>query len=97
MKQNQKISIKFYSDEVARQSGLDKKDVDMVIDCLTEVVRREVGRGVRVNFLGLGIFRKHLRKGRRIPHPITQAPMRFDDIQVVKFRPSSKFTRAVRL
>lgn len=89
-------NIKKYSEKIAGLYGLPIVTINFVIESIVNKIVERVARGETINISGLGQFKKVIRKGRTCRHPINGKPMEWKDIAGIKFRPASRFKKAVR-
>lgn len=82
--------------EIANKTKLSKKKIELVIDTMTIVIGKEVGKGDKVLISGFGAFYSAHRKARNGINPITKEPMQIKDMLLPKFRPGEQFKRAVK-
>ncbi len=70
---------------VAKQAGLEKKQVKAAVEALTAVVEKTIRRGGEVPLKGLGKFKVQRRKARMGRNPMTGEPIKIPAKTVVKF------------
>jgi|YNPNPStandDraft_1061719.scaffolds.fasta_scaffold15403_4 DNA-binding protein HU-beta len=74
--------------DVARRTGLTKKDVDHVITTTLAVLGEAFERGERVELRGFGVFDVKKRGPRKARNPQTQESIQIPSRWVLSFRPS---------
>ena len=76
--------------EVAKRSGVSQKDVNSVIDAMSEVIVETcVKNGEEVNLPALGKFKQKVNNARKGINPLTQKPMDVKESHTLKFSPTS--------
>lgn len=81
--------------EVVARTGVEKRDVALVVDEVLEVVRASVTKGERVTLAGFGTFEKRRRGGRLGRNPHTGDPVKVPPRVVPSFRPGKAFRESV--
>jgi DNA-binding protein HU-beta len=79
----------------ANKSGLSKKDVECVLDALTESITEIVKEGDTVQLVGFGRFYPALQKGRMGTVPGTTRTYKTSDKTVPKFEAGKAFKQAL--
>ncbi|RKY99539.1 MAG: hypothetical protein DRQ10_06015 [Candidatus Hydrothermota bacterium] len=74
--------------EVARKTGLPRKDVGLVINAVLEALKEAFFRKERVELRGFGVFMTKTRKPRVGRNPRTKEEVRIPSRTVVVFKPS---------
>lgn len=82
-------------EEVARDVGLTKKDVNNVVDAMTSAVTDALTKGDKVTLVGFGTFLVQRRKARQGVNPQTGDKINIPAKDVPKFRPGSALKDAV--
>jgi DNA-binding protein HU-beta len=82
-------------EEVAREVGLTKKDVNNVIDAMTSAITDALAKGERVTLVGFGTFLVQKRKARQGVNPQTGDKINIPAKDVPKFRPGRALREAV--
>lgn len=82
-------------EEVAREIGLTKKDVNNVIDAMTSAITDTLAKGERVTLVGFGTFLVQKRKARQGVNPQTGDKINIPAKDVPKFRPGRALREAV--
>jgi len=78
-------------EEIALQSGLNKKDIHFVIDSFFEAVKNALVEDRIVELRGFGTFEIRTRKGReKARNPKTGETVRVQDHGVAVFRPGKE-------
>ncbi|MGC8612102.1 MAG: HU family DNA-binding protein [Athalassotoga sp.] len=73
-------------DEVAKYTGMTKKDVLEIIDAITRTIEKSVGKGDKVSLTGFGTFLSYERSGRIGRNPRTGKTIKIKAKKVPKFR-----------
>ncbi len=74
--------------DVARRTGLTRKEVALVINEALEVMKEALINKERIELRGFGVFEVRKRKGRLARNPRTQEPIAVPDRWVVVFKAS---------
>ena len=82
---------------VAKESGLEmtKKDSEIYLNSLIEVIKKTVKKGEDVSLVGFGSFVRQARKARMAQNPSTGEKMKIKAKKVPKFRPGLAFKELV--
>lgn len=83
-------------DAISKKNDLSKKDVEMVIDSLTEEITSSIKAGDKVTLTGFGTFRVSKRAGREGINPQTKAKIQIPAMNVPKFTAGKTLKEAVR-
>jgi DNA-binding protein HU-beta len=81
--------------KLAEESGVNRKQVGEVIDCLVETVVKTVKKGENVKVPGLGIFRLRKMKARIGRNPQTGEPIKIPARKKVGFTVAKTFKETV--
>jgi DNA-binding protein HU-beta len=81
--------------KLAEESGVARKQVGEVIDCLVETVVKTVKKGENVKVPGLGIFRLRKMKARIGRNPQTGEPIKIPARKKVGFTVAKTFKDTV--
>lgn len=82
-------------DQVAKETGVTKKDVDKVISATVEAVMAAVAEGDKVTLVGFGSFESRDRKEREGRNPKTGDPMKIPATKVPAFSAGKLFKEKV--
>lgn len=82
--------------EISNKTRLSKKKIEQVVDAMLETVETEVGKGNKVLISGFGVFYSAHRKARKGINPNTKEKMDISGMQLPRFKPGTKFKRAVQ-
>jgi DNA-binding protein HU-beta len=83
-------------DYIANKTELAKKDVETVIDLLTEKITEEIRGGSKVTLTGFGTFRISKRKAREGINPQTKERITIPEMTLPKFTAGKTLKEAVR-
>ena len=72
-----------------------KKQIDLIMTALLEVVVEEVAQGEKVTFVGFGTFEKRIRQAREGRNPKTNEKMLIPEGKVPAFSAGKSFREAV--
>lgn len=82
--------------EIAAKTELSKKDVELVIDNMVEVVTKSLQGGSKVTLTGFGTFKVSKRAAREGINPQTKAKLQIPAMTVPKFTAGKSLKEAVR-
>jgi len=77
--------------ELAKQTELTKKDCAKILNEWTEVIKKALKKGKKVQLIGFGSFEVKKRKARMGRNPVTGKPIKIKATKVPKFRPGKAF------
>ena len=83
-------------DAIASKTDLSKKDVEMVIESLTEKITEEIRTGNKVTLTGFGTFKTSARAAREGINPQTKAKIQIPAMTVPKFTAGKALKEAVK-
>ena len=81
--------------DIARRTGLPKKDVAEVLDASVEIVSETLAGGGQMSFAGFGKFHVATRSARPGVNPRTGEPIQIAAAKVPRFTPGSALKRVV--
>ncbi len=81
---------------ISTKTDLSKKDVEMVIDSMVEVVTKSLKAGDKVTLTGFGTFRVSDRAAREGINPQTKAKIQIPAMTVPKFTAGKALKEAVK-
>lgn len=81
---------------ISNKMELSKKDVETVIDTLTEKITEEIRNGNKVTFTGFGTFRVSKRAARKGINPQTKQPIEIPAMSLPKFTAGKTLKEAVK-
>lgn len=81
---------------ICDKTDLSKKDVEMVIDSMIDVVTAELQKGSKVTLTGFGTFRVSKRAAREGINPQTKAKITIPAMTVPKFTAGKTLKEAVK-
>ena len=74
--------------EVAKQSGLSKKDTEAAMDATFDAMKAAIKKNGVVRYPGFGTFTLKKRKARKGINPQTKQPIQIKASKTVGFKPS---------
>jgi len=83
-------------DAIAKKNDQSKKDVEMVIDAMTEEITKFIKDGNKVTLTGFGTFKTSRRAAREGINPQTKAKIQIPAMTVPKFTAGKALKEAVR-
>ncbi len=83
-------------DKLARQTGLTKKQSELILNTLTDTIITEVKKGQKVALTGFGTFERGLRASRTGINPQTGKKIKIGSMPLPKFRAGTRFKKALR-
>lgn len=82
--------------EIQKKTNLSKKEVEVVVNAFTDVVRNELGNSGRVRLLGFGSFDVKRREERAVRNPNTGESIKVEAHNVPVFRAGKELKAIVR-
>jgi DNA-binding protein HU-beta len=82
--------------EIATKTDLSKKDIELVIDTMIEVITKSIKGGEKVTLTGFGTFRVSNRAAREGINPQTKEKLQIPAMTVPKFTAGKALKEAVR-
>lgn len=82
--------------EIATKTDLSKKDVELALDTMTEVITKALTEGVKVTITGFGTFRASKRAAREGINPQTKEKITIPAMTVPKFTAGKSLKEAVK-
>jgi len=82
--------------EISGKTDMAKKDVELVIDTMVEVITKALKEDTKVTFTGFGTFRASKRAAREGINPQTKAKIQIPAMTVPKFTAGKALKEAVR-
>jgi len=83
-------------DAVAAKTGLSKKDTEMTIEALLDVITSSLQKGKQIAFTGFGSFSVSKRAAREGINPLTKEKIKIPAVKVPKFKAGKSLKEAVR-
>ena len=83
-------------DAISGKTEMSKKDVETVIDMLTEKITEEIQKGNKVTLTGFGTFRISKRAAREGINPQTKERIQIPAMSVPKFTAGKTLKEAVK-
>ena len=74
--------------EVARKTGLSRREVEVGVQTMLDLIAKEVARGSKVTLTGFGTFDVGKRKARAGVNPRTGDPIKIAASKMPRFKPS---------
>ena len=74
--------------EVARKTGLSRREAEVGIQSMLDLIAKEVAKGEKVTLTGFGTFDVGKRKARSGVNPRTGAPIKIAASKMPRFKPS---------
>lgn len=81
---------------ISSETELSKKDIETVIDSLTDSITKEICNGNKVTITGFGTFKVSKRVARRGINPQTKESIQIPEMSVPKFTAGKTLKEAVR-
>lgn len=82
-------------EEIAKQTGLTKKDAEAALKAFTETVKKQLKKGQKVQLVGFGTFEVSKRKAREGINPATQEKIKIKASKAPKFKAGKAFKDAL--
>ena len=82
--------------KIAEKTDLSKKDIELVIDTLTEEITKSLKNDEKVTLTGFGTFRASKRAARQGINPQTKATITIPAMTVPKFTAGKALKEAVK-
>lgn len=82
--------------EISVKTEMAKKDVELVIDTMLEVITKALKEETKVTFTGFGTFRASKRASREGINPQTKAKIQIPAMTVPKFTAGKALKEAVK-
>ncbi len=83
-------------DYISAKTETSKKDVESIIDILTEKITEEIRSGNKVTLTGFGTFRVSKRKAREGINPQTKQRITIPEMSLPKFTAGKTLKEAVK-
>jgi len=74
--------------EVARKAGLSRRESEVGVQAMLDLISKEVGKGGKVTLTGFGTFDVGKRKARSGVNPRTGKPIQIPATKMPRFKPS---------
>lgn len=81
---------------IAEKTEMSKKDIELMVDTMTEVITATIKSGEKVTLTGFGTFRSSKRAAREGINPQTKARIQIPAMTVPKFTAGKVLKEAVR-
>lgn len=83
-------------DSISIKTDLSKKDVEMVIDTMVEVITEQLRQGNKITLTGFGAFRVSKRASREGINPQTKEKIQIPAMTLPKFTAGKSLKEAVK-
>jgi DNA-binding protein HU-beta len=83
-------------DAVASKTGHSKKDVEMMLEAMLDIITNTLQGGDEVTLTGFGTFRVSKRSARAGINPLTKEKIQIPEVTVPKFKAGKALKDAVR-
>lgn len=83
-------------DSISIKTDLSKKEVEMVIDTMVEVITEQLRQGNKINLTGFGAFRVSKRASREGINPQTKEKIQIPAMTLPKFTAGKSLKEAVK-
>jgi DNA-binding protein HU-beta len=83
-------------DAIAVKTDMSKKDVEMMLDTMTEVITEQLRQGNKVTLTGFGAFRVSKREAREGINPQTKAKITIPAMTLPKFTAGKALKEAIK-
>ncbi len=83
-------------DSISTKTDLSKKDVEMVIDTMVDVITEQLRQGNKVTLTGFGAFRVSKRASREGINPQTKQKIQIPAMTLPKFTAGKALKEAVK-
>lgn len=82
--------------EVARKTGLSRREAEVGVQAMLDLIAKEIAKGNKVTLTGFGTFDVGTRKARSGVNPRTGAPIEISERKMPRFKPSRLMRDKVR-
>lgn len=82
--------------EVARKTGLSRRESEVGVQTMLDLISKEVARGGKVTLTGFGTFDVGKRRARSGVNPRTGDPIKIPASKMPRFRPSRNLRSKVK-
>lgn len=83
-------------DSLSEETTFSKRDITRVLEALTRIMVRELKKGNRLQWSGLGTFSVSTRAERMGINPITKDRIKLEATVVPKFKAGKQFKEAIK-
>ena len=83
-------------DAIAEQTELKKTNIEEILNCTWDLIKKNVKKGEDVTLVGFGTFTKSKRKARMGRNPQTGKEIKIPAMHVPRFRAGKEFKQTVR-
>jgi len=82
--------------KVAQRTGLQKKEIERIVESLLDLIAEEMKKGTEVVFTGFGSFLAKERKSRAGFNPKTKQRMQVASVTIAKFKAGKNLKEALK-
>lgn len=82
--------------EVARKTGLSRREAEVGVQTMLDLIAKELSKGQKVTLTGFGTFDVGKRKERAGVNPRTGKPIKIPATKMPRFKPSKSFRIKVK-
>lgn len=82
--------------EVARKTGLSRRESEVGVQTMLDLIAKEIARGGKVTLTGFGTFDVGKRKARAGVNPRTGDPIKIPASKMPRFRPSRNLRTKIK-
>jgi len=82
--------------EVARATGLSRREAEVGVQTMLDLISKEISKGGKVTLTGFGTFDVGKRKARAGVNPRTGDPIKIAASKMPRFKPSRSFRDTVK-
>lgn len=82
--------------EVARKTGLSRREAEVGVQTMLDLIAKEIGKGGKITLTGFGTFDVGKRKARSGVNPRTGSPIKIPASKMPRFKPSRSLRSAVK-
>ncbi len=83
------------SQEIARRSGISRKDAEAAVLTMSEIICEKLGQGEKVQIVGFGAFEVKHRPARRARNPKTGEEIQIGERRSPIFKPGKAMKESV--
>jgi len=80
---------------MAKETGLSKADSKRALECLLDIIHKQLKKGSEVRLVGFGTFAVKKRKARQGINPRTGEPIKIKARNVPRFSPGAELKKAL--
>jgi len=76
---------------IVRQTGVETRDVELIVEAFISTVKKEVGNGKRIEIRGFGVFQPKKRKAKAGRDIARNIPVHVPERVEPSFKPSKQY------